>query len=371
MGVGAIARSLAYQGEDLGPSPHVAVLFSDQIGDFVVATPLLRGLQERFPDLVLDYFGGEGTRELEEVSPLIDARYSLFGNHEAMESLPRFIEDRRARAGPYALAINLDADPLAAQAAGYLNAHYFVGSYRDRSSNEILPFSRERIDRLWQDTWNRSDLLDDYPELESQFIGEIFCRLARIETDYMRLDVPWITPPFPTPAVLLSTGASRTAKLWPRDHWVAVADWLNGNGVEVGLVGAPLGRGDRYHAARFDAALVTRSVQDLRGALTLPQVAGALAQARAVITIDNGLRHVATAVGAPTIALFGASPRRIWAPPAPNLTLLEPEDPCTLCEDNRFRNADCLLPVHKCMLSVRPERVMERLEELLLARPAT
>ena len=33
----------------------------------------------------------------------------------------------------------------------------------------------------------------------------------------------------------------------------------------------------------------------------------------------------------------------------------------------RFHNADCLLPLHKCMLSVRPEKVMASLENLLLA----
>src|SRR5581483_3889665 len=67
----------AYDGEDLGPRPHVAVIFRDQIGDFLVATPLMRGLRERFPAIVLDYFGGERTRELEEASRLVDARYSL------------------------------------------------------------------------------------------------------------------------------------------------------------------------------------------------------------------------------------------------------------------------------------------------------
>src|SRR5207245_1936176 len=100
-----------YTGEDLGPRPHVAVLFCDHIGDFVVATPLMRGLRERYPDLVLDYFGGERTRELEEASRLIDARYSLFGPADALATLPEFLEVRRAAAGPYALAINLDWDP--------------------------------------------------------------------------------------------------------------------------------------------------------------------------------------------------------------------------------------------------------------------
>ena len=45
-------------------------------------------------------------------------------------------------------------------------------------------------------------------------------------------------------------------------------------------------------------------------------------QARVVVTVDNGLMHLAVAVGARTVALFGASPRLIWTPPVPHLTIL-------------------------------------------------
>jgi hypothetical protein len=47
------------------------------------------------------------------------------------------------------------------------------------------------------------------------------------------------------------------------------------------------------------------------------------------------------------------------------VTVLEPAAPCGLCEENRFRNDDCLLPVHQCMLSIAPSRVIAELERLL------
>jgi len=361
--VGAIANPMPYWGEDLGPAPHIAVVFCDHIGGFVVTTPLLRGLSERYPDLTLDYLGGEGTREIEEASPLIDARYSLFGTARALQDLPHWARMRREKAGPYDLAINLEAEPLAAQAADILQPHYQVSVFGEPGTEH--PPVEHGIDRLKNEIWNRPGLLDDYPQLKSQFIGEIYCRLARVETDYTRLEVPSLPPPFPTPPVLLSTGGSRSARLWPRDHWVEVGDWLQSRGIQAGLLGAPPAKADRYHAARADAALITRGVLDLRGALTLPQVAGALSTAKAFLTIDNGVMHIANAVGTPTVALFGASPRRIWGLELPTLTILEPDDPCQLCEDNRFRNAECLLPVHKCMVSVRPARAIDELKRLL------
>jgi ADP-heptose:LPS heptosyltransferase len=361
-----ITRPVPYDGQDLGPHPHVAVLFRDQIGDFIVATPLLRGLRERFPEIVVDYFGGERTRELEDASLLVDVRYSLYGTPDGIGGLPGFLAARRAAAGPYVLAVNLESSSEAARACGLIAPRYVVGPASDPSSGRPSPYGARHIDLLWNDTWNRPDLLDDYPELQSQYIAEIFCRLARVETDFRRTEAPTAAPPVAVPRVLISTGANRSAKLWPTEHWLAVVHWLRTAGLEVGLLGAPPTlQGSAYHAGDVDAALVGEGVTDLRGQLTLPQVAGALEQATAFVTVDNGLMHLAAAVEAPTIALFGASPRRIWAPPGRGIHILEPAVPCSLCEDNRFQNVDCLLPTHQCMLSIPPGRVIDELTRVL------
>src|SRR5581483_4672716 len=209
----------------------------------------------------------------------------------------------------------------------------------------------------WGDIWNRPDLLSDYPVLSSQYIAEIFCRLARVETDYARTEVPSEPPPFAVPGVLLSTGGGRSAKLWPAANWQALTAWLRAQGIEAGLLGAaPSIQRQRYHTADTDDAVIDAGARDLRGRLSLPQVSGALARARALVTIDSGLVHLAGAVGAPTLALFGASPRRIWAPRSSAVRIIEPSRPCTLCEEHRFKNDACLLPVHQCMESIEPSR---------------
>lgn len=364
-----------YQGQPLGSKPHVLVVFRDQIGDFVVATPLLRGLRERYPDLILDYLGGERTRELEEASRLIDARFSLFPSSPAKEepapslleedSLRRFLAQRREIAGPYALAINLESDPAAAHAVRLCDARLMVGACQAPNGRSLLP-PPLGIDRLWHDVWNRPDLMNDYPVLTSHYIGEIFARLARVETDYTHTEVPMAQPPAPVPPALFATGGGRSAKLWEIPYWIEVADWCHRNGLSLGLLGAaPRLQAEAYYAADVDDLLVAAGVADLRGQLTLPQVAGALARARAFLTVDSGLLHMAAAVRAPTVALFGASPQRLWAPPVPWVTVLEPYEPCSLCEENRFRNEACLLPVHQCMRSISPARVAAELSRLL------
>jgi ADP-heptose:LPS heptosyltransferase len=327
---------------------------------------LLRGLRERYPDLILDYFGGQRMRELEEASPLVDWRYSLFGPPRALEDLPASLDERRRAAGAYDLAINLEFDPIAARACGLIQPRLVAGPWIDSASGARVEPPRRGIDGLWHDIWNRPDLRDDYPTLETQFIGEIFCRLARVQTDFTRVEAPSAAPPFTPPPILIATGGNRSAKLWPATYWRAVARWLGEMGHTFGLLGAaPAVQQSAYHAADVDAALVAEGAVDLRGALSLPQVTGALQMARAFVTVDNGLMHLAAAVDAPTIALFGASPRRIWAPRRPSVRIIDPTNPCTLCEENRFRNEACLLPVHQCMESIEPHRVIAELEQLL------
>jgi heptosyltransferase III len=99
-----------FDDQPLGPNPHIAVFSSDKPGNFVVVTPLLRGLRRKYPGAAIDFFGGEITRAFEEQSPHIDARFSLYGGGEDdfLERLVDFVRERRAVAGPYALAINCD-----------------------------------------------------------------------------------------------------------------------------------------------------------------------------------------------------------------------------------------------------------------------
>jgi ADP-heptose:LPS heptosyltransferase len=111
--------------------------------------------------------------------------------------------------------------------------------------------------------------------------------------------------------------------------------------------------------------LASTGLIDLRGKLTLPEVAGALQLARACVSIDNGIMHLAAAVQTPTIALFGASPWDLWAPRVPWLHLALPTEPCSMCRDNHYLNDACLRDRHVCMLSVRPDSVFETLRGIL------
>jgi heptosyltransferase-3 len=357
-----------FNNQPLRERPHIAVLFYDAIGDFVIITPLLRGLKEKYPGCTLDYFSGERTRELEESLPSIDARFSIFGNPHALQELPLFVAERRAQAGDYDLVINCDFHPTMAFVARLLEPRYVVGRCIGLDWREEVPRHPDKRHRLHEEFWSAPDLLQRYGDiLKSTYIGEIWCRLAFVETDFYRTEVPTRDPGGTIPDILISTGGRRPAKLWSREYWKQVIDWCNAQGLSVGLIGdQPQRQSEVYHTGDAESWLLEQTaLVDLRGRFSLPQVAGALQRARACISVDNGIMHLAYSVGTPTIALFGASPWWVWTPPLPHLYLILPDEPCPRCYENRFHNAECLLPRHQCMLSVRPERVIQKLHTIL------
>lgn len=357
-----------FDGQPLRPKPHLAVLFYDSIGDFVVITPLLRGLRDKYPGCTLDYFSGERTREIEEACPYIDSRFSVFGAEDSLRRIMDHIRERESLAGPYDLAINCDFHGALTSVTAMLRPRYVIGNCYNADPRSELPYPPGKVHSIHKEVWASEDFLPRYSDiLKSNFIGEIFCRLAAVETDFHRTEVPAVEPPFTPPPLLISTGGKRSAKLWPPTHWKTFIDWCTEQGLEVGLLGdKPAGQKEHYHSADTEDYLLRETaLRDLRGTMTLPQVAGALRQARACVTIDNGIMHLAIGVGTPTVALFGASPWRLWVPNTPHAHLALPAEPCSLCQQHAFKNEDCLRADHICMETIRPEAVTAQLSTIL------
>ena len=229
-----------YRDQPLGSAPHIAVLTTDKLGGFVVTTPLLRGLKERFPNSITDFFGGERTSELEETSKYVDWRYSLFGRQDSIAGLSRAVAQRQNVVGPYDLAINLDFEPATAFAAALLNPRYIAGpAMRQDGRGQFLPADCGLGDALQADDWSSDDLLERYRGmLTSGFIGEIYCRRAYVDTDFFAPEVTVVEPPIPVPDVLIATGATRPAKLWSAASWVRFGPALRNRR----MVGWPAGR---------------------------------------------------------------------------------------------------------------------------------
>lgn len=317
-----------YAGEELPAGARIAIVANDAIGNYVISTPLLQMLRERWKPAAIHYYSGSRTQELWMEDPNIDWGFPLHGSEPNFSVLNAFAEVGQER---YDLVINLEWTAWAKCFTAVISSlnTYVCGPCLGSDGRSDLAFEEDAQGRLWTDQeWISVQLPLRYPFLESGFIGEIFCRLAYLAGPVPGYSVPQRPVSVEIPDVIISGSASLPEKLWPLDKWLDIVQRCKSAGYTVGLVGAkPTAQSIFWKGAADEEHLVERRlVKDLRGAFRMPEVVGALAKAKAVLTIDNGILHLATAAGTPTIGLYRYGIHRLWAPPSENLVVLTPEE---------------------------------------------
>jgi ADP-heptose:LPS heptosyltransferase len=126
-----------------------------------------------------------------------------------------------------------------------------------------------------------------------------------------------IHPPDPGPeaargATLIHPGAASGARRWPAGRWAAVARAERRAGRRVIVTGGP-GEARLARAVARMADLDRRSVA--AGSTSLLELCGLVAAAGRVACGDTGVAHLATALGTPSVVLFGPVPPSEWGPP--------------------------------------------------------
>jgi lipopolysaccharide heptosyltransferase I len=114
--------------------------------------------------------------------------------------------------------------------------------------------------------------------------------------------LPPLPPPLPLPenAAILNPGGGWASKLWPPPSYGALAKALLARGLSPLVTWGP---GERPLAERVAAA--ADGAAAIAPPTTLRQYTSMARRARLVVAADTGPLHLACAVGAPVVALFG------------------------------------------------------------------
>ena len=151
------------------------------------------------------------------------------------------------------------------------------------------------------------------------------------------------------PVVVLAPGAVGPSKRWPAASYAQLARDLAAQGYAIWIVGGP---GEKAIATEIvQKAPTARDLTgtDLRSAIL------ALAAAKAAVSNDSGLLHVAAALGTPAIGIFGPTSPWHWAPLNPIAAVIQAptEIPCRPCH-----KPVCRLEHHRCMRDISLDMVM-------------
>lgn len=311
---------IRYQGQPIPEHARIALISNDAIGNYVVITPLVEMLRSRYPRATINYFGGVRTEEFWRIDDRFLDGYPLFG------SPPHGLSD--VANPPFDWVINVEWLPWAKAATAILAGEngFVTGPCLDAAGRGDLPFASDSRGALAADqNWISDDITRRYSFLTSGFIGEIFCRLAYLDGPVPRYRVPREEIASPVD-VLIAMSASLPEKLWPVEKWVQAVTKIRARGLTVGLLGAkPASQKGFWKGASAEDHLVDSGlVEELRGRYSLPQVVGVLASARQVLTLDNGIMHLAAATETPTAGLFRRGIHRLWTPPNGNVAVVLP-----------------------------------------------
>lgn len=162
-------------------------------------------------------------------------------------------------------------------------------------------------------------------------------------------------------------------KKWPLEHWTELIRLLDGATFDTIMVGGESERADAdalmtllyregdLEVVDLEDITAMPKVIDLVGRLSLKETAAAIKQCQVFISTDSGPMHMASALGVPTIGLFGPTSvrkNRPWFG-----TVVQARDgrldyrPCQERPGGMEMMRDC---VHRdCMMNILPEQVME------------
>ncbi len=157
---------------------------------------------------------------------------------------------------------------------------------------------------------------------------------------------------------------------WPLERFAQVIAALLADNPALGVViPGTTDEWPRAEALRAQLPLAERErVRVLAGQTSLAVLAGVLQQSRLVLTGDTGIMHLAAAVGAPLVALFGPeSPVRYGPAGDSHRTVVlagaVPCGPCLCCENRK--QAPCTHEPAACMQAISVATVQQACERLL------
>lgn len=332
------------------PAPRILVVRFSSLGDVLLTTPLIRALRARHPAATISALTKLGWSPLLSANPHLDEVIAVSPGQSLV---------------PLARALR------AARFTHLLDLH---GSVRTRVLRLLVPgpwtgFDARRRARVTLVRTQRDIYRDRVPVPERYFE-------AALDLDVVPDNEPaelYISPAAEAraedwwarsgldpdrPSVALAPGAAHATKRWPVHYWQRLAADLADRNISVVVLG---GTGDQGLAGLIVAA-AHRGVASAAGELDLQASGALLRRARVVVSGDTGPMHLATAVRAPVVALFGPTVEQFGFFPYRAAGLVIQRDlSCRPCSTKG--SARCPLGHHHCLEQIEPGDVLPHVLE--------
>ena len=344
---------------------NILVVRLDHIGDFVCTTPLFKNLKKRYPDAKITVLVNPASKELALRDPNIDKviTFSPFYLARAERSSPlkgliRVIKDVRNIG--FDLGIEPRGDLISILIMWLGKVKYRVGygitgggfllNKEGRYNRDIHVIDRnlallKELDVPIEDKspsvyFNEEDIEAVERSLGKEGVRPIQCGIDALgQTPFLGEKEK---------AVVIHPFAGAKAKEWPEENFQNLINRIKSNGCDLLLTGSANDEG-RYE-----------DVIDLRGKLTLPQLAYLIKRTGFFIGLDSGPANIAAALNVPSVILCsGTNVPQLWIPNNSNVRFVYKDTACKPCGLKV-----CVKKKHKCMESISVDDVYDKFKEM-------
>ena len=363
-----IGRGYARPKPTAAPS-SVLLVRPDHLGDMLFLTPGLAALRRVLPAARITVLAGPWAAEVLRGNPAVDA--VLTCPFPGFERKPKaspiapyrllLAQARRLR-GAYDAAVILRFDhwwgAWLAAAAGIPRRIGYAWPEVQPFLTQAVPYQpgRHEVEQ------NATLLVALAPGLDAPLPPTRFC-VAEADRAWA---AAWLAEHGAAHRRLVSIhpGAGAAVKQWPPAAWAEVASALSlEEDMQILLTGGP---GERALADAV-AAGATASL-NAAGQTTLGQLAALYERCALVLGSDSGPLHLAVAVGAATVHLYGpvsAAKFGPWGDPA-RQRVLTTDWRCAPCD--RLDWPATALADHACMAAITPAQVLAQARQILTAK---
>jgi heptosyltransferase-2 len=340
---------------------RILVRATNWVGDAVMSLPAIRAVRARFPDAYIAVLARPWVAGLYARETSINQVFPYHVRPGFRDFIGKLRVARELRGQNFDCAILLQNALEAAALAWLARIPTRIGYARDGRgpllTNAIpLPKAGEipRHQRYYYlELLRRANLIETLPETEAIRLDGA---AAAAREGARLLENRGI----PAPVIGVSPGAAYgNAKRWlPERFAEAALEIARPLGIPIVLFGSA----DERELCESVARLIRPSgqaVHNLAGATTLAEFIDLAAACRLFLTNDSGAMHIASALGVPTIAIFGSTDEHATGPTGPlSRVIREPVEcsPCLLRE--------CPID-HRCMERIPAGRVVRTSLELL------
>jgi ADP-heptose:LPS heptosyltransferase len=285
---------------------RVAVVSPTAIGDLILSTGVLLHLRDVYPNAEIHLFHGPPNIGVLPLLPFaVHAHVCDFSKLGATLATIRAAKlDVLVDLAPWPRITALCAALSGAMTVGYASEgqrrHYaYDVPVTHRSDRHEVENLTDVASVFRPCKPYRVRLTDDLP-------------LPKIELPYDRLILFHVT----------AGGSRADDKSWPIAHWAELSRRLSRDGYMLGFTGISADS-ERVGSIVSLSGLAPDAVISLCGAMSLAELAGLLKLCRLFVTVDTGVLHLASALGATTVALHGPTRSRRWGARSVAVTSLD------------------------------------------------